>query len=638
MIEQFGSASALERANLHNSLSVWRENMQHQMQAQMSMKQYFEAEATENKEMYTKLHDSFSYLTLRYGLLVTEKKTSDEEIASVRLREKELFGKYAKIKNDFEAQTRKMADLGEKATEQKAIHAQTLKINTDLQKDRDEQLRKVGDLTEQVIQLKVNNGGLRIKDDEHQKELQQWSDSLQEKEEELARCKSTREEQRREFADQLKQREAEAQQQLFHLQAKLHDAEKGVKDKIVDVKNKNITIEELRERLQVLQNHHLKNDQIVQRLNTPTIDDADRLNKKLEEQQVTIKKLQEMEPTIRKLQQESLSLSTANRIMKSDLAAVELREKDLRSDKDATQERLKAAESSIEAMKLGLTDLDRRRSQLASELDTANKAKGEIAVMCSARAVQLDAAGEMIAELKTKLQLEKPVELEEAVHKLNEERKKSRALAAENTQLAFQVASHRGTFEAERKGLWAQIKEHKQEIERLNQDTFRLASKLTTTTAKENTNPFATPSRQDVAALKLKTEQPDNFIFRNAAFDYDVVPNPDSPVTVENTKRDYIARLEDQMRCYRKLLKEGKEFKDDAEICAKTARMGLHKDSPKKSYVNPQYYDEVMRAQSEVRGNGDDAGRLSRRSSRAPHKPLEEEGEVVMIMDDEILF
>jgi chromosome segregation ATPase len=592
--------------------------------------------------MYAKLHQNFSNLTLRYGLLVTEKKSSDQELASVQLREKEYFGKYVSIKKDCEAQTRTFAGLNEKVAQHETTLEQNVKIVADLRKDRDEQIRKVGNLTEKVLQVKNDNEILLLKGEGHQKELQQWSDSLQEKEEDLARCISILEEERGEHADQLKQKEAEAQQQLFHMQAKLHDAEKAVKDKIADVKNKNITIEELRERLQASQDHNSRNNEIIERLNIPTLADADRLNKKLEEQQATIKKLQEMEPTVRGLQQESLSLTTANRTMKSDLAAAEWREKDLRSNKEALEKRLKAAILSLEAMKEGLADMDVKRAQLAAELDTANKTKGEIDVVCSARAVELDQAEEKISRREAKFQLQKPEELEETAQKLNEERKISKALAAENTQLAFQVASHKGTFEAERKGLWAQIKEQKQEIERLDQDVFRLASKLTAAAAKENSNPFADPSPRNVAALKLKVEQPDNFIFRNGAFDYDVVPNPDSPVTAENVKRDYVARLEDQLRIYRVLLENGNKMKKPPGIREKLFATGLYARSPHKTYVTPEYFRDVQKLKvedDEEDVHAYDTSALSKYAALEPSIPQNEvEAEIEMIMDDEILF
>jgi hypothetical protein len=643
LVEQFGSALALERANLHNSFSVWRQNMLQRMNAQTSMRQYLEAEATANKDMYAKLHQNFSNLTLRYGLLVTEKKSSDQELASVQLREKEYFSKYVSVKKDCEAQTRTLVGLNEKVAQHETTLEQNVKIIVDLRKDRDEQIRKVTNLTEKVLQAKNDNEILRLKGEGHQKELQQWSDSLQEKEEDLARCISRSEEQRGEHADQLKQKEADAQQQLFHMQAKLHDAEKAVKDKIADVKNKNITIEELRERLQASQDHDSRNNEIVERLNTPTLADADRLNKKLEEQQTTIKKLQEMEPTVRRLQQDSSSLTTANRTMKSDLAAAERREKDLQSDKEALEERLKAANLSLEAMKEGLADMDLKRAQLAAELDTANKAKGEIDVVCNARAVELDEAEEKIGRLEAKFQLQKPEELEETVQKLNEERKKSKALAVENTQLAFQVASHKGTFEAERKGLWAQIKEQKQEIERLDQDVFRLASKLTAAAAaKENSNPFADPSPRDVAALKLKAEQPDNFIIRNGAFDYDVVPNPDSPVTAENMKRDYVARLEDQLRIYRVLLENGNKMKKSPGIRERLLGTGLYARRPHKTYVTPEYFRDVQKLKvedDEEDVHAYDTLALSKYVALEPSVPQNEvEVEIEMIIDDEILF
>jgi hypothetical protein len=84
LTEQFGSVMALELANLHNGLSVWRHNfMQSQIGMSMNLKQTALLEANEGRELVTKLQKSLSSLTLRHGLLATEKEASDQRAIAV---------------------------------------------------------------------------------------------------------------------------------------------------------------------------------------------------------------------------------------------------------------------------------------------------------------------------------------------------------------------------------------------------------------------------------------------------------------------------------------------------------------------------------------------------------------------------
>src|SRR5690242_3013536 len=89
MTEQFASVMALELASLHNDLSVWRNNfMQQQIGVQTNIRRSVQSELDGNKEMFEKLQKSFSNLTLRHGLIVTEKKATEQKLADIQRLEK----------------------------------------------------------------------------------------------------------------------------------------------------------------------------------------------------------------------------------------------------------------------------------------------------------------------------------------------------------------------------------------------------------------------------------------------------------------------------------------------------------------------------------------------------------------------
>lgn len=72
LTEQYGSAMALELANLHNGLSLWRQTfLEHHVQNNMSVQRAIEIEAAANKNIFAELQKTHNTLLLRYGLLAT---------------------------------------------------------------------------------------------------------------------------------------------------------------------------------------------------------------------------------------------------------------------------------------------------------------------------------------------------------------------------------------------------------------------------------------------------------------------------------------------------------------------------------------------------------------------------------------
>lgn len=205
----------------------------------------------------------------------------------------------------------------------------------------------------------------------------------------------------------------------------------------------------------------------------------------------------------------------------------------------------------------------------------------------------------------------KATETDEAKLKLEQEQKKSQTLAAENAGLAFQLTTDKSVHEVEKKQLWNQIEVGKMEIERLDQDVFRLANKLMAVNgpnndpkAMENLNPLAPPPQQAVATLKAEVEQPENFVHRQAPFDYTIVSNPNSPASAAVATQRRIDALEEQLKIYRVLLEEGNKYRKASGIRAKLLEAGLFMGQPFKSYATSQYYRGIGKARGN--GGGDD--------------------------------
>jgi hypothetical protein len=173
--------------------------------------------------------------------------------------------------------------------------------------------------------------------------------------------------------------------------------------------------------------------------------------------------------------------------------------------------------------------------------------------------------------------------------------KRIKILAAENTRLNFQITTDRAHFETERKASKRTADDKKMEIERLEADVHRLATKLSANPhfAAAN-NPFASPSPQAVAPLKTQTEQPNNIVIRAAPFDYSVTPNPSSPNAALQAAERRIASLEEYNKMLTLLLEQGANHRKNPAIRATLLEKGLYAAKPFRAYVQPDYWRDVI--------------------------------------------
>jgi hypothetical protein len=219
---------------------------------------------------------------------------------------------------------------------------------------------------------------------------------------------------------------------------------------------------------------------------------------------------------------------------------------------------------------------------------------------------QFSALKQEKVEAKKQITVMKDKDME---RKLAEEQQKAQNLTAENARLIYQMTTDKSISDVEKKHLWRQIADQRTETKRLEQEVFRLASKLII--AERQLNEFSRDEAKAKENLKPSTESPINQCFAvpeeqpddanqcDAAFENKTMPDPHLLDTALKGDKHRIEMLEHQLNLYRILLKQGNEFRNVPHINIKLMETGLHKDAPTKGYVNAQYYSSLERTRGQ---------------------------------------
>ena len=654
------------------------------------MKQTLEAEAQANKDILASLQKSLDNLTLRHGLLVTEKKASDHELDQVDKDLKQISQQFEDDRKEWATKIDEMKEALQKKEElldaadtalkdlkttNQEIHARCRRM-AHAKKDLDEVKLAFENFKKQATTQTKQHQVQAAKDEKYYKS-QLTAFKLRETDHQLMedRVKSL-------DAQLIKSKSLEhANSHLLKNAAGLQKELAGANKEIGELKKVEASYEKLKQEMKGLdqkhqdavrsvssENLHMAHIAAAQHLvkakniEIKTRDDAIKdLKLKLDATKPLKSALEELEAKYKSQQGQVQKLEKCFRMLpvKNFDEANKLNNKvtKLENDTKAQNQELEELNTQVANMEIETRAAARAKEAMETELSAANREKETLQnksltleqqlALCqlelkSMKSVKRDSAA---IETKLKEEVKKSQVLTEQVttaeETLKEERKKIQTLGAENARLAFQQTIDKGSFDAQKKSLWREVQERRQEIERLEADVHRLAVKLAAAgkiAAGGNvtsTYPFATPSPEAIAALKTRAEEPENFVHRNAPFDYKVTPNLDHPATAAAQTRDRIQALEDQLYLYRVILTDGNKMLNAPGIRHKLIQTGLYMGAPTKTYVKPEYYREVHDALARIEEEGVTEEEMEAYGAMGGSKwakPEEEEDE--MIVDD----
>jgi chromosome segregation ATPase len=189
MAEQYGAIMTLELGKMHNNLAAWRQNfLNHQMQNNTAVQNTISIQSQMSNQMIAELKKNFNDLKLRHGLVVAEKKASEQKVlqieaAHVKTVQDNLQATAAYKKETLElmAQVKMLEATIKVKAEQLLQNENTVKQAQDAQVQAEDVCK---DLNQRVAQVSSREAGLMKQLEDH-KELMKTS------QEEITRLQDT---------------------------------------------------------------------------------------------------------------------------------------------------------------------------------------------------------------------------------------------------------------------------------------------------------------------------------------------------------------------------------------------------------------------------------------------------------------
>lgn len=288
-------------------------------------------------------------------------------------------------------------------------------------------------------------------------------------------------------------------------------------------------------------------------------------------------------------------------------------ESEIRSEKQkALLKRLNVANvAEADALLAKMDELKSKQQQAENNEKRTAQEKALLSqrnIMAAAELSKAEATNEQLLQDKTDLEskcvaLEKQTSTANSTQELEtwllEEQRKAKKFEAENIRLTHQLTTEKAGFEAERKSMRRQINDGKAEIARLEQDVARLANKLMLTECKVNDiNRIHGKLKENAYQKHNLFLVPEN-LYRStelgviadgqAIFDNAIITLTSG--TLDKKDDDALAR---QVKIYEALVELENQAQDPIEmqqIQARLMQSGLHKDCPRKGYVDSAYYN-----------------------------------------------